>query len=154
MGSEATDLIEKLRVLGLQAVVLRFELNKIIFTISMVLFCCVMVSLRFAISCAISSKFVPLSSLPPEISKPGVLLVPVKVAVFFLRLFSPVVTPLVTRLNSESGGEPSCRNENVACWGSKGEPPGSAPAGSAIRPRNVFVLHTRLHKLSIGIQLF
>ena len=79
----------------------------------MVSFCCVMVSLRFAMSHAISSRFVPLSLPPPEKSKLGVLLVPVKVAVFPLRLFSP----LVTRLNSEIGGEPSCRKEHVACWG-------------------------------------
>ncbi|KAH6691767.1 hypothetical protein BKA61DRAFT_742487 [Leptodontidium sp. MPI-SDFR-AT-0119] len=62
-----------------------------------------MISFKFATSHAISSRFVPLPSPPPENSKLGVSLAPVNVTMSFFRL----LYPLVILLDSDDGGGPS-----------------------------------------------
>lgn len=97
-------------------------------TSSMILLCCVMVSFRFAMSHATSSRFVPLPSLPPVNSKLGVLLVPVNAVVSFLRL----LYALVIRLSSDGGGEPCCAENDASYRELAGCPPVSPLGGSAI----------------------
>jgi hypothetical protein len=88
-----------------------------------------MVSFRFAMSQATSSRFVPLSSPPPENSKLVALLVPVNAAVPFLCL----LYALVILLNSEGGSEPCGGDSYAARWELVGCPPGSQLGGSAAR---------------------
>jgi len=99
-----------------------------VLTFSMMLLCCVIVSFKFAMSHATSSRFVPLPSPPPENSKLGVLLVAVNVVVSFLRL----LYPLVILLSSGGGGERCCGDNDASPGEFAGSPRGSPLGGSAI----------------------